>query len=184
MPKWQLPWKQPTSPYLIDGRLADVLAAIQVMGSAKRPEARIPDLASALDGAKDASTVARWKAVFEQHREFFVVYHRPDDPTPKAALRWRYAYKRFDAETGKDYSEAEFAALDSTNPEDRKIRDRLTTKPLEAGQIQTLLNTAIGLRTTALEQRKANVWWVPLVTAALAFVGTLVGTWLTASLKK
>ena len=52
------------------------------------------------------------------------------DPTPKAALRWRYAYKRYDAYMGKEYSDVEYAALDPDDPVDKVIRDRLTSKPL------------------------------------------------------
>jgi hypothetical protein len=175
-------WNQTRSPYLIEGRLADVLAAIQVMGSAKRPEAAIAKLAADLDGNEDERTVSRWTAVFNDHREFFRVYRVPSDHTLKAALRWRYAYKRFDPETQKEYSEAEFQALDESGPELRLIRDRLTMKPLEPEQVQTLLNTAIGLRTAAMEEYKASVWWVPLLAAVLAFVGTIVGTLVSASL--
>jgi len=167
---------------LIDGRLPDVLAAIQFVGSAARPEATIQKLALDLDRNDDDTTVAKWTSVFRDHREFFLVYTLPEDPTTKAALRWRYAYKRYDALSGKEYTDADYADLDPTDPVERAIRDRLTSKPLTPEQIQTLVNTAIGLRTTALEEHKASVWWVPLVAAILAFLGTMAGTWLSALL--
>jgi hypothetical protein len=182
----KLPWifhrGHAKSPYLIDGRLADVLAAIQFMGAAARPEATIEKLASELERRTDTTTVEKWASVFREHREFFLVYSLPDDPTPKAALRLRYAYKRYDAYTGKEYSDAEYSVLDPTDPVQKVIRGRLTSKPLTPEQIQTLVNTAIGLRSTALEEHKASVWWVPLVAAILAFLGTIAGTWLSALL--
>lgn len=112
------------------------------------------------------------------------MYTLENDSTQKAALRWRYAYKRYDAVGNRDYTDAEYLDLDPKDPIEGPIRDRLTSKPLTPEQIQTLLNTAIGLRTTALEEHKASVWWVPLAAAILAFLGTIVGTWLTAFLKK
>ena len=179
---WTLRRQHRKSPYLIEGRLADVLAAIQVLGSAKRPEAAISKFAHDLDGHNGDRSVEKWRSVFRDHPEFFLVYTLKEEP--KAALRWRYAYKRFDADKNKEYSEEEYSQLKSDDPNDKAIRDRLTTKPLTGDQIQTLVNTAIGLRATALEEHKANVWWVPLAAAILAFFGTIVGTWLTALLKK
>ena len=120
--------------------------------------------------------------MFRDHREFFLVYRLTDDDGLKAALRWRYMFKRFDPETSTEYSPADIAALDAKQAADKAIKDRLTTKPLTTEQIQALMNTAVGLRATAMEEDRARVWWVPLVAAALAFVGTIVGTWLTAFL--
>src|SRR5262245_6557807 len=98
-------------PYRIRGRLADVIAAIQVMASAERPEGKIKDLAYELDRDRDAATINRWTKVFQDHREFFVTYRlRPEqDPEQdlKAALRWRYSFKTFDSKTQKDLTPAE-----------------------------------------------------------------------------
>jgi hypothetical protein len=182
----KLPWPvrraHAKSPYLIDGRLPDVLAAIQYLGSAVRPEATIENLALNLDRKSDSDTVEKWTAVFRDHREFFLMYTLEKDPKQKAALRWRYAYKRYDAVGNKEYTDAEYLDLDPKDPIEGPIRERLTSKPLTAEQIQTLVNTAIGLRTTALEEQKASVWWVPLLAAILAFLGTIAGTWLSALL--
>lgn len=49
-------------PYLRPGRLADVIAAIQVTASAKRPERKIEDWAFELDRSRDTPTIARWSA--------------------------------------------------------------------------------------------------------------------------
>jgi hypothetical protein len=119
------------APYRIRGRLADVIAAIQVMAAAKRPEAKIKDWAYEFDRNRDAGAVDRWTSVFQEHREFFLTYRLPNEQDVKAALRWRYAFKTLDAETGKEYTPAEIQSL----PE--KQRSLLTTKPLGGEQIQT-----------------------------------------------
>ncbi len=157
------------APYRIPGRLADVIAAIQVMAAAKRPEAKIKHWAYEFDRNRDAATMDRWTSVFRDHREFFLTYLLPDEEDLKAALRWRYAFKNFDAESGKEYTPAEIQTL----PE--KQRWLLTTKPLTGDQIQTLLNTAIGLHTRAMEELRESRWWVPIFAALLGFVGALLG---------
>ena len=164
------------APYRIRGRLADVIAAIQVMAAAKRPEAKINDWAYEFDRNRDAATIDRWTSVFRDHREFFLTYRLPDEQDLKAALRWRYAFKTFDAESGKEYTPAEIQAL----PE--KQRWLLTTKPLGGEQIQTLLNTAIGLHARAMEELRESRWWVPVFAAILGFVGAMCGTILSALL--
>ena len=164
------------APYRIPGRLADVIAAIQVMASRKRPEAKIEDWAYEFDRNDDAVTVARWTAVFKDHREFFLTYRLPGEKGLKAALRWRYAFKTFDAESGKEYKPAEIETL----PEEQ--RWSLTTKPLSGEQIQTLLNTAIGLHARAMEELRESRWWVPVFAAILGFIGAIFAVILSVAL--
>jgi hypothetical protein len=116
-------------PYLKQGRLADVITAIQVMASAKRPEGKIKDWAWELDRSRDSRTVARWSAVFKEHREFFITYYLQNEEELKASLRWRYVFKNFDAETGQEYTPAE---IENLLDDQRKL---LTTKPLTGEQI-------------------------------------------------
>ena len=81
------------------------------MASRKRPEAKIEDWAFEIDRNRDAATVARWTGVFRDHREFLLTYRLPGEEDLKAALRWRYAFKTFDAESGKEYKPVEIQAL-------------------------------------------------------------------------
>ncbi len=164
-------------PYLKPGRLADVIAALQVMASAERPEREIAHWVLELERISDSPTIARWTSVFLEHREFFVTYRLSPEANLKAALRWRYVFKTFDSKTGKEYTPAEVPAL----PEEQ--RRSLTTRPLAGDQIQTLLNTAIGLHTRAIEELTSRRWWVPLITAASGFGGAVVGALLSALLK-
>jgi hypothetical protein len=158
------------SPYLKPGRLADVIAALQVMASAKRPEREIRDWAKVLDGAVNQDTIGKWTHVFSEHREFFLTYRLSEKSELKAALRWRYALKNFDSEAGKELTQAEIDQLPQT------ARDLLTTRPLGGDQVETLLNTAISLRTRALEELVASRWWVNVLIAILAALGAIAGT--------
>jgi len=169
-------WTLHSDPYLRQGRLADVIAALQVMASAERPEREIKDWAYELDRNRENSAIARWTDVFTEHREFFITCRLYDKGELKAASRWRYVFKTFDPKTGKEYTLAELEAL----PDEK--RWSLTTKPLAGDQIQTLLNTAIGLHTRAIEELLAARWWIPLIAAVLGFAGAIVGTFLSAYL--
>jgi len=158
-------------PYLKPGRLFDVVAAIQVMGSAQRPEGEIERWAYEFERNRDPRTIARWTDVFMEHREFFITYRLGPQGDLKAALRWRYAFKTVDARTGKEYTPVEIEKLP------KEQRDSLTTRPLSGEQIQTLLNTAIALHTRAMNELGARRWWVPLVAslAASSAVGAILG---------
>src|SRR4051794_21168088 len=98
-------WEKSTSsPYLVPERLADVIAAVQTMAAAERPERTIADWAQEFDRNRDVSTIERWTRVFQEHREFFLVYTQEGKNELKAALRWRYINKLYDSKTGKEYT--------------------------------------------------------------------------------
>jgi len=165
-----------SDPYLKPGRLADVITLLQVMSAAKRPEARIEVWAQQLDQNEVADTTAHWLTVFKEHPEFFKVYKL--EGKDKAALRLRYVFKTYDAETGKEYKPNEIDLLD------KATKKLLTTKPLTVEQTQILINTAIALHTRALNEQSASRYWIPLLAAGLAFVGAILGAVLTSLLKR
>ena len=61
---------------------------------------------------------------------------------------------------------------------DGAAEDRVSRKPPDAEQITALIDMAVRLQDRALEEHKARKCWIPLVTAALAFVGELLVPWL------
>jgi hypothetical protein len=159
-----------TPPYLKPGRLPDVIAALQIMAAGMRPENWIESWANEL--SRNKAEAPRWAAMFKEHPEFFLVYQlRGKD---KAALRWRYTNKFYDPETKKEYTPADTENLDQDE------LDRLTTKPLEADQISTLINAAIELHKRALEERAASRVWLQIVPAILSAVGVAIGAAITA----
>ena len=157
------------SPYLKPGRLADVIAAVQIMGAGERPEKEIRHWARELSYSQERAEIDRWTATFQEHPEFFLVYTLQNDRELKAALRWRYTNKLYDSRTGKEYTPQEREAL----PEQQ--RWLLTTRPLTSDAVAALMNTAIELHSRALEELAARRWWVPILSAFLGFVGALLG---------
>jgi hypothetical protein len=140
---------QHSSPYLDSpNRLADILAAIQVMGSyplATRNESKWQEkLGSPLSAPS-------WVTVFEKHPEFFRV-----NDEGGITLRWRHGYDRIFRTT--DQRELLRAELDALSEEDRK---ELTRKPLTEAQIETLLNAASELHTRAIAYAQERKWLSP-----------------------
>ena len=157
------------SPYLTSGRLADVIAALQIMGAGERPEKTIEGWTKELSHGDSESDLEKWTSVFTQHPEFFLVYHLPSDTTLKAALRWRYTNKLYDSNSGKEYTPAERETLTE------RQRSLLTTKPLTSDAVASLMDTAIELHSRALEELSASRWWVPILAACLGFGGAVLG---------
>ena len=155
------------SAYLKQGRLSDVIAALQIMAAGERPEKSIKGWARELSYDDSDAEVGRWTTVFKEHPEFFLDYKLQGDPTLKSALRWRYTNKRYDSKTGKEYKPHEKV------PEEQ--RSNLTTKPLTSDAIVALMNTAIELHSRAIEELTASRWWVPVLAALLGFIGALLG---------
>jgi hypothetical protein len=49
---------------------------------------------------------------------------------------------------------------------------------MQADDIRSLIDTAVGLHSRALDQQKERRWWLPLVTAVAALFGAVLGAWL------
>lgn len=56
--------------------------------------------------------------------------------------------------------------------------DQLSRQPLTGEQISRLVTAALEFHTKAMERKKDNRWWIPIVAAVLAFVGALLGAWI------
>lgn len=77
------------SPYLNDDqRLADVIAAIQVLGTYKFYKLDFVGWSKGITGS--AGNSSYWKIIFEQHPEFF----RLNNDQTKVSLVWRRSYQR------------------------------------------------------------------------------------------
>lgn len=157
------------SPYLKQGRLPEVLAALQITAEGERPEKEITGWARELSPTHADHEIVLWTSVFREHPEFFVIYTLPGQTILKAALRWRYTNKLYDAKQGKYLTPQEKDAL---SPEERGL---LTTEPLKTDAVEILINTAIELHTRAIAERRERRWWIPIFAAVLGFVGALLG---------
>lgn len=156
------------SPYLSDSRrLADVIAAIQVMGAYKFYWQDFAGWAERISG--DAAQAGYWRGIFEDHPEFF----RLDGERQGAALVWRRQYpKRFDVDEERRLTLDEMLELGEAELE------RISREPLSAADIRSLIDTAVDLHSRALDQQKERRWWLPLVTAVAALLGAVLGAWL------
>jgi hypothetical protein len=158
------------SHYDVEGRLADVIAAVTVFAAHQDSEGSVGSWVYRLsrpadDAAKDESE-NHWLNVFNQHPEFFLVYKWEDKD--RAALRLRYASKTIDRATGQVH-----ARLVELNT---KERSELTSLPLDAQATSTLINTAISLHQAALARKADARFFLQLFgPAVLALLGALFG---------
>lgn len=158
------------SPYLVQHRLADLIAAIQVLGTYKFAS-RDPEKWEQSLGRKPLSAES-WHRVFEEHPEFF----RIKGADKKASLMWRRSYEKiFDTRAGKELTSDQIADLDK----DEK-KQFLSRAPVTASQVETLIHAAIELHTRAIAQRQEMRWWIPVLTA---FLGVIIGALIKAFLR-
>lgn len=150
------------SPYLAaNDRLADVIAAIQAMGTYKFYKLDFSGWADRISG--DESLADHWKAVFEQHPEFF----RLDSQREKASLVWRRQHqKRFDVDNEAKVTRDKYKSLSEAE------KKRISRMPLHSDELAKLVDTAINLHSRALEHKKEARW---LVHVAISIVGALSG---------
>ena len=158
----------PSSPYLIDNRLADILAAIPVLATYKWATRTPEKWAESLGHPVSASS---WLEVFRQHPEFFRI-----NDEGKVTSRWRHGYDRnISVSIGRELSADELQTL----PDDQEKKD-LTRRPLEATQIEALLKTAIELHARGIAHVQEKRWLTPLL---FALLGTVLGAVLQSALK-
>lgn len=150
------------SPYLANqGRLADVIAAIQALGNYKFYKCDFAEWADRISGER--SQMNHWRKVFEDHPEFF----RLDSRREKASLVWRRQHpKLFAVDIGETITRSEFNDLSSEQ------KSRISRLPLSSSEMATLIEAAINLHSRALENKKDQRW---LITALIGLAGVLLG---------
>jgi hypothetical protein len=149
------------SAYLQDGRLADVIAAIQFMSLNERSSLRPEDWAEGISG--NESKALHWETVFKEHPEFF---RKSPNYQDHYALIYRRASPRlFYRKESRMLTRAEFNAL----PDSEKGQVSRPRVPEE--DIRTLIGIAVDLHAKAREQHTDWRWWVPIVAS---FLGSLI----------
>ncbi|WP_444906200.1 hypothetical protein ACJJIR_16775 [Microbulbifer sp. SSSA008] len=144
-----------------DNRLADVIAAIQVMGTYKFYKLDFSGWADRIEGKEDLGNY--WKAIFEQHPEFF----RLDSKQERASLVWRRNYQKlYDVDEETKISREAYKGL----TDDQK--ERISRTPLTNSDISTLINTAINLHGGELDHKKDSRWWI---SGAIGLAGVILG---------
>jgi hypothetical protein len=156
-----------SSPYLAaNDRLADVIAAIQVMGTYKFYKLDFDTWADRICG--DRTEAAHWREVFEQHPEFF----RLDSGRKRASLVWRrQRIKHFDVDKGAAITKEAYLALSEVQ------KARISRMPLNSEELEMLITTAINLHARALEHKQDSRW---KINALIGFLGALAGGMLAA----
>jgi len=145
-----------------DNRLADVIAAIQVMAIYKFYKLDIAEWAKRIEG--DQTKAKHWKTVFEQHPEFF----RLGGEKKKASLVWRRNYQKlYNVDLEKKITREAYKNL--TDQE----KTRYSRVPLSDSDISTLINTAINLHSSEIDHKQDSRWWVAIVSG---LVGIIVGS--------
>jgi hypothetical protein len=180
------------SHYLEKDRLANVIAAIQILGVADRSWGTLHRWVAELEASEELTPDQldqmpvkfaerkKWSTVFEQHPEFFKVYTVRGEQ--RVLLRLRYAQA---VNANANQKADAFAALENLlakadkekeKPEAAEDKDNGTSKPLTPDQIQLLINTAIQLHDRALEAERPPERFRPFVMATVgAVLGTIAG---------
>lgn len=145
-----------------ENRLADVIAAIQVMSIYKFYKMDLAGWAKRIEG--DDSKGLYWLNIFEQHPEFF----RLGDKRKKASLVWRRNYQKlYDVDLEEKISREEFSKLTD------KGKNRISRMPLTNSDISTLINTAINLHSSEIDHKQDSRWWVATVSG---LAGIIIGS--------
>jgi len=154
--------KNNENPYTTNpNRLADVIAAIQVMGTYKFYKLEFSGWADRIAG--DDENGDYWKKIFEEHPEFF----RLDRGRKRASLVWRRNYQKlYDVDKEMKISRDEFKAL---TPEQKQ---RVSRNPLTNSDVTTLVNTAINLHSREIEHKKDSRWWI---SGVIGLLGVIIG---------
>jgi hypothetical protein len=148
-------------------RLADLLAAIQVLGTYEFASRDLKSWADRL--GRNPGSADDWNDVFTDHPEFFTI-----DSKNLISMVWRRSFKRdYDIEykkvaIGERLKELE--KYEEENPESRV----LSREPLNQGQIEHLCNMAINLHEREIQHRQEIRWWlagvVAIFTALIAVI--------------
>ena len=142
-------------------RLAEVISAIQVMGTYKFYKLDFAGWADRISG--DSKQADHWKTIFEEHPEFF----RLDAGREKASLVWRRTYpKLYNVDQEEKITRDQFFQLSNEQ------KARISRSPLTNLDISTLISAAIQLHSCALEHQQDKRWWI---SGVVGLLGVIVG---------
>lgn len=152
-------------------RLADLISAIQVMGTYKFAVRRVSRWEKRLQ--RVPLSARSWSEVFKQHPEFFTFVRetpaRPDDSA--VALIWRRRKERnYDTIRHKELERDEAKLLHDAEPE--IDAERLSRLPLTTEEVSLLVNLALELHERELKHQQQRRWWLTVILG----VGGLVAT--------
>ncbi|WP_457096841.1 hypothetical protein [Lysobacter sp. P5_B9] len=152
-------------------RLADLIAAIQVMGTYRFAVRRLDRWEKRL-GRIPLSAVS-WCEVFAQHPEFFTVIRERaphQSNNPNVSLVWRRSKERnFDTHEHATVPREAAVAIAQRDPEDDA--QQLSRAPLDSSEISMLVNLAVDLHERELKHKQERRWWFA---ALVAIAGVLV----------
>lgn len=159
--------QEPESPYVTrQHRLADIIAALQVMGT-YRYSARSVESWGELLGEKPRSAET-WLEVFNEHPEFFRA-GVDDDGLHTLALR-RAQPRVYNTKTNEEITVAQFKELPTEE------RPKISRRPLTSPQITSLVEVAVKLQSQAFARRQELRWWVPhAMSIATLLIGLVAG---------
>ena len=168
------------SPYLENHhRLADLITAIQIMGSYKYASRFYNHWAKQLGTPLSANN---WYEIFKAHPEFFRILGSKDKNSAYITLRWRYGFdKNYWAEKGVVLSSDD---LDKVEEAQEGLDEPITVtkRPLESEQIESLINTAIELHGRAIAYKEEKRWLIPVILTVVAtifsFLGAILGAYI------
>lgn len=153
-------------------RLADLISAIQIMGTYKFAVRRVDRWKKRL-GPVPVSAPS-WLEVFTQHPEFFSVIRLSDgtlEADPQVALAWRRSKERnYDTFKQESIGRDEAKAIAETDPEDGATR--LSRPPLSTTEISLLVQLALDLHERELKHQQERRWWYAVVLGVAGLVAS------------
>jgi hypothetical protein len=165
------------SHYLEKDRLANLIAAIQILGVSDRSSGTLNRWVAELEASEELTPEQlnsspikfaerkKWSTVFEQHPGFLKTYSLRGET--RMLLRRRYAQSA-------NFAPKNGAA--AASPETKDSEDAIASKPLTADQIEVLINTAIELHGREAAADRGPERFRPFLMATLgAVLGTLAG---------
>jgi hypothetical protein len=144
-------------------RLADLIAAIQVMGTYKFAVRRIDRWEKRL--GRIPTSASTWLEVFVQHPEFFTVIREKAGTAianPNVSLVWRRSKER-NYDTHAHAVIPREQALEIAAAELEDDAQRLSRPPLDTAEISMLVDLAMELHERELKHQQERRWWYAVV---------------------
>jgi len=150
--------------YLRDPRrLADLIAAIQVLGTYKFSSRTAEKWGKRL--GRVPVSAENWTDIFQEHPEFFTL-----DDQSLVSLVWRRNKERnYDTQSRRILEFTEAQAIEIEDPE--ATAKRLSRAPLNTDEISKLVDIAIDLHEREIKHLQERRWWY---TAVIGGTGALV----------